>query len=115
VKAMMDDRNLQCITDHEGFEPTTLNVHVLDTQKVTLLQYIQEEHKREKLKKGDNDSYRFLAYHSFRKWVTKGKKLGKGRRLQTPPCVVRLIRQKWPTQSGIYTGFVSTLNSIDTL
>jgi hypothetical protein len=112
---MIDNGKLQCITDHEGFEPTTLNVHVLDTQKVTLLKYVKDDYKREKLHKGDNDTYRFLAYHNFRKWVCKGKKLGKGRRLQTPPCIVKFIRRKWPSESGTYTGYISTLNSIDSL
>jgi hypothetical protein len=115
VKLMIEEENLQCITEHDGFDPTTLNVHVLNTQKVTLLKYVTEDYKREKLLKGDNETYRFLAYHNFRKWVCKGKKLGKGMRLQTPPCVVKFIRQKWPSENGLYTGFASTLNSIDSL
>lgn len=115
VKLVIDEGDMQCITDHEGFEPTTLNVHVLNTLKVTLLNQVTEAYKRDKLREESNATYRFLAYSNFRKWVSKGKKLGKGRRLQTPPCVVKLIRGKWPSESGNYTGFVSTLNSIDDL
>jgi hypothetical protein len=30
--------------------------------------------------------------------------MGKGNRMVVPACVVKLVREKWPEESGEYTG-----------
>lgn len=114
VQELLQNTNLNCITAHEGFEPTALNVYVLDAARTRLLYQVKDAEKRKKLTSDSNETYRFLAYSNFRYWLCSGK-LGKGHRVVTPACVVKKIREKWPSPDGKYTGFLSHFNEIDDL
>lgn len=46
---------------------------------------------------------RLSAYRQYTHWI-QGK-LGRGRRIPIPACVVTSIRQAYPEESGIYEGF----------
>lgn len=48
---------------------------------------------------------RLVAYRVFLEWVLQGEKLGPGERQVLPSCVVTAIRKKYPSTSGVYSGF----------
>jgi hypothetical protein len=115
AKLLIDSANITCITLHEGFEPTTLNMYVLDMVKRHLLLIVHDPEKKERLRSNNNDTKRHLAYVNFRNWVCSGEKLGKGHRIVTPSCVVTKIRNKWPEESNIYVGFHEAMTTIEDL
>ena len=49
------------------------------------------------------NSYRKAAYRQYILW--KYGKLGKGNQRVCPSCVVRLVRQTYPSSDGEYVGF----------
>lgn len=51
----------------------------------------------------DNRTLRHAAYRNFVMWHYGH--LGKNIRVVIPSCVVWLIRRKWPSADGIYTGY----------
>ena len=48
-------------------------------------------------------SYRYAAYRQFC-WFIHSR-LGKGVRRVIPSCVISKIRERYPSEDGIYTGF----------
>ena len=48
-------------------------------------------------------SYRYAAYRQFTWFIHT--KLGKGVRRVIPACVVKKIRERYPSEVGEYTGF----------
>ena len=58
---------------------------------------------------------RLTAYRQFVCWMLKGERLGKGKRVVIPSCVVTAIRNRFPDASNIYTGFRAVLDSISDL
>jgi hypothetical protein len=106
---------VSCITIHEGFAVTTLNIHVLGMVRAHLLHILKDKAKTARLGSNAPDTMRHLAYVNFRSWICRGKKLGRGYRIITPACVVHRIRQKWPEPSGQYTGFRAINNNLDDL
>jgi hypothetical protein len=115
VKPLLDKAKIACITLHEGFEPTTLNPFVLDMVRAHLILTVDDNEKKERLRANKNDTKRHLAYVNFRTWVCSGEKLGKGRRMVTPSCVVAKIRSKWPEESNVYVGFQEALTTVEDL
>jgi hypothetical protein len=113
VQDMLSETDLKCISAHEGFQPTVLNVHVLNMTRQRLKGLVKDPEKLQKLKSDNNDTYRFLAYSNFRHWVCGESKMGKGNRVVTPACVVKQIRDTWPSIDGQYTGFHSRHNALE--
>ena len=58
---------------------------------------------------------RLTAYRQCVCWMLRGKKLGKGKRVIFPSCVVDAVGRKFPEPSGDYTGVKSALESITDL
>lgn len=54
---------------------------------------------------------RLTAYRQFVSWMFRGEKLGKGKRVVIPACVVRKIRLTFPEPDGQYTGFQTAFDS----
>ena len=54
---------------------------------------------------------RLVAYRQFICWMLRGEKLGKGRRVVIPSCVVKTIRKAFPDPNHDYTGFKLALDS----
>jgi hypothetical protein len=115
VQDFLSETDLKCISAHEGYEPTVLNVHVLNMTRQRLVGMVKDPEKLKKLRSEENDTYRFLAYSNFRHWVCGTTKMGKGNRVVTPACVVKQIRDKWPSIDGKYTGYHSRHNGVDDL
>ena len=55
-------------------------------------------------------SYRYASYRQFTWWVHN--RIGKGVRRVIPSCVVKLIREVFPSPDGQYVGFQSG-NKVD--
>ena len=49
--------------------------------------------------------YRLVAYRHFLEWVLQGEKLDAGNRVVLPACVLKAIRSKFPSPTGLYRGF----------
>ncbi|KAK3752538.1 hypothetical protein QZH41_016315 [Actinostola sp. cb2023] len=94
-----DVSGVDCITDWEKFKIVCLEEHVLETALVSITN----------ARCGtlpdpiENRSYRLSAYRQFT-WWAHGP-LGKKNRRIIPLCVVQAIRDKYPEESGEYTGF----------
>ena len=48
-------------------------------------------------------TYRYVAYRQYTYWIHK--KLGQKIRIAIPSCVVKKIRESFPSESGKYRGF----------
>jgi hypothetical protein len=97
--------DVTCITQHEGFDCAVMNGYVLDMVRHDILRYTKDKEKKQELMSKSAKSNRFVAYRNFVSWINSGRKLGKSNRVRIPACVVHKMRQKWPEQSGNYTGF----------
>mgnify|MGYP000887636232 CR=1 FL=1 len=90
-----------CITDLTAFFNVVLNPEVLKMNysclaEIGLANSISGEM--------TDDNFRFSAYKAASNWFIG--KMGKGKRVQLPTCVVRKIRQFYPhCENGTYTGF----------
>ncbi|KAK9978901.1 hypothetical protein ABG768_020638 [Culter alburnus] len=51
------------------------------------------------------DQCRLVAYRVVLEWILKGEKLGRHNRKVLPSCVVRSIRERYPSSSATYVGF----------
>ncbi|KAL2079299.1 hypothetical protein ACEWY4_025043 [Coilia grayii] len=60
-----------------------------------------------------SEQYRLVSYRVVLEWALKGETLGKGNRTPLPSCVVAAIRQKFPSESGVYVGFQEVQEAID--
>ena len=52
---------------------------------------------------------RFSSYRSIYFWIYGKKNPTKKFRLALPSCLVTLVREKYPEDTGVYTGFVKKL------
>lgn len=97
VDGKIEELDLECITEHEGFIVNCLNHYVLET---SYYEYIQDNGR---LEEGQfiHELYRYLAYRRFVRWIYH--RLGKKNRRILPSCVVNKIRQTFPSQN--YCGF----------
>ncbi|XP_063447183.1 uncharacterized protein LOC134726698 [Mytilus trossulus] len=99
-----------CITDHPGFHPVCLDIHVL---KVAYYQYRQQygehpDHGNETLSLSMNIFYNFRRnrYTAYRQFVQCcWHFLGKEVRVVIPSCVVLKIRTVFRDLHQNYTGF----------
>lgn len=48
---------------------------------------------------------RLVSYRIIMEWALKGERLGRSNRKPLPSCVVGAIRQRFPSESGVYAGF----------
>ncbi|XP_063403855.1 P2X purinoceptor 7-like [Mytilus trossulus] len=97
VAEKMEDEDLDCITDHEGFTGNCLNRHVIE---VSLYDFVERQGPID-----DNEPihelYRYVAYRRFTRWIWHI--LGKKRRKVIPACAVLKIREAFPSED--FTGF----------
>lgn len=50
---------------------------------------------------------RLVSYRIIMEWALKGETLGRGNRKPLPSCDVGAIRQRFPSESGVYVVYVS--------
>ncbi|XP_071123417.1 uncharacterized protein [Mytilus edulis] len=94
----------ECISDNIFFRTVCLNPVVLETSYISFLRY-----KRHRGRAPDvltHRQSRLMAYRQFVCWVRKGQPLGKRNRVTIPACVVYIIREAFPSQDGVYEGFI---------
>lgn len=94
--------DLPCVTEHSSFHAVCLNRDVLWTALVSL-------HDRESAGLPDrqqvsNRSFRYAAYRQFTWWVHGH--LGRKIRRVIPSCAVKKIRNAFPADSNVYTGYL---------
>jgi hypothetical protein len=80
-----------------------LNPVVLETSYISLLRY--KHHRGRAPDVLTNRQSRLMAYRQFVCWVRKGQPLGKKYRVTLPACVVKTIREEFPSPDGNYEGF----------
>ncbi|KAK7148186.1 hypothetical protein R3I93_012490 [Phoxinus phoxinus] len=54
---------------------------------------------------------RLVAYRVVLEWMLKGEHLGRRKRKVLPSCVVKAVRDKYPSPSGRYVGFTEAENA----
>ncbi|XP_077548037.1 P2X purinoceptor 7-like [Haemaphysalis longicornis] len=86
----------KCITSHPGFEPICLNIHALQVAYYTLRQ-----DRPAIVDAPDIHTYRYTECRQFVRWVWV--RLGQRHREVLPSCVVKEIRNAFP--SAQYAGF----------
>ncbi|KAK0132473.1 hypothetical protein N1851_002425 [Merluccius polli] len=59
--------------------------------------------------------FRLTAYRHFLEWVLQGERLGRGRRVVLPACVMQAIRQRYPAPDGQYCGHQEAEDAQDDL
>ncbi|XP_078019511.1 uncharacterized protein LOC144459417 [Epinephelus lanceolatus] len=52
------------------------------------------------------NQYRLVAYRVVLEWALRGERLGPGNRRVLPSCIVTAIRNKYPSPTGTYKGFM---------
>ena len=57
-------------------------------------------------------SYRFAGYKQFTWWIRN--KLGKGVRKVIPSCALWAIRNKYPSETGVYVPFKESIDDEST-
>ncbi|VDI08637.1 Hypothetical predicted protein, partial [Mytilus galloprovincialis] len=102
----LEDHN--CITMHHSYDTLILNSDVLALAYIQMMMYKgQQGRAPEEL---SNRQSRLVAYRQFICWMLKGEKLGKGRRVVIPSCVVKDIRDSFPENNNDYTGFQAAID-----
>ena len=89
--------NCECITDYEVFRDVCLNPDVLRT----IRPFVAEVVSKEDVASWNNRTKRFVAYRAFVSFFFGT--VGKGKRTVLPSCVVRRIREEFPSVE--YVGF----------
>ncbi|KAL3876084.1 hypothetical protein ACJMK2_003691 [Sinanodonta woodiana] len=95
VDGKMEEAGISCITEHDGFQANCLNEHVLET---SYYEYLEEHEPNDQ---SIHELYRYIAYRRFVRWIFQ--RLGQKQRKILPSCVVKAIREKFPSQQ--YCGF----------
>ena len=80
-----------------------LNPVVLETSYISFLRY--KHHRGRAPDVLTNRQSRLMAYRQFVCWVRKGQPLGKKYRVTLPACVVKTIREEFPSPDGNYGRF----------
>ncbi|KAK3088759.1 hypothetical protein FSP39_023418 [Pinctada imbricata] len=96
-KIQTSDVDIQCITDHEGFQANCLNRHVIEVSYM-YYEFVQDNGLPEE---PVHELYRYIAYRRFARWIWSI--LGKRNRRVLPACVVTQIRSNFSSQE--YCGF----------
>ncbi|XP_065144026.1 uncharacterized protein [Paramisgurnus dabryanus] len=60
-----------------------------------------------------SDQNRLVSYRIVLEWALQGETLGRGHRKPLPLCVVGAIRQRYPSESGVYVGFQEGHEAMD--
>lgn len=93
-----------CITDHEGFSPVCLNIHVLET---AWLQY-KQQYGRQAYDGPVHKRLRHVAYRQIVRWIYGY--LGKDIRVVIPSCAICKIRAFFPPpeleDNAVFVGFL---------
>ncbi|XP_063407908.1 P2X purinoceptor 7-like [Mytilus trossulus] len=97
VSYLMQPDDLNCITEHEVFIANCLNRHVLQVSMYAYMEHIGPFDDNEPI----NEKYRFMAYRRFVQWIWH--RLGRHNRKILPACVVKKIRDSFPSEE--YCGF----------
>jgi hypothetical protein len=84
-----------------------MNTDVLETSYISFLRY--KRHRRRAPDVLTNRQSRFMAYRQFFCWVRKGQPLVKKYRVTLPVCVLKTIREEFPSSDGNYEGFKTGL------
>jgi hypothetical protein len=92
----------QCITEMDGFTNVCLKPDVLRSAAV-LLHDQQGSHLVEPI---PNRAYRLCAYRMFTSWVHGH--LGAHSRRVIPACAVSKIREMFPEDNAVYTGYMQS-------
>ena len=100
--SLLGDKLVSCITDNEYFEDICLKRHILESAHIQNQRYLG---KFKDSKTISNKSYRFSAYRQYTAWVHYYERLGRNNRLVIPSCVVKKIRDTFPSVDGSYIGF----------
>ena len=94
-KITEEDFPVSCITEHPGFNPVCLNIHVLQAA------YFACKQIHGVLDKPTEEKYRYTAYRQFVRWCWEY--IGKNIRVPLPSCVTAVNRQKF--NSPYFVGF----------
>ncbi|XP_054770776.2 uncharacterized protein LOC129278654 [Lytechinus pictus] len=89
---------LDCITNHPGFEGVCLNPWVLET---AYFHYRQQYGGGGRNDATENEKNRHVAYRQLARWCWGF--LGRAVRVPLPSCAVRVIRDTFPSE--VYRGF----------
>lgn len=104
---LLGQRN-SCITETEDFRSACFCEASL---KATLVLMRYTKGLTRPLDHYDNRVYRYAAYRSFTAYVHG--RLGQGIRKIIPACAVTAIRQTWPSENGIYRGYLNAPGEVD--
>lgn len=94
-----------CVSMSEAFRDICLNAHVLGVHMRVREDELALEEDR------TNANYRHYAYRSYIYW--KFGRIGRGNRIVIPACLVRRIRERFPSANGQYRGFIPGENLQD--
>ncbi|XDV31922.1 hypothetical protein PO909_002845 [Leuciscus waleckii] len=84
----------RCITEHNGFPPLLSNSVLGGFFNLPRINWRRRP-----------SQYRLVAYRLVLEWMLKGERLGRRSRRDLPACVVRAIRNSYPSPLGDYVGF----------
>ncbi|XP_072178036.1 uncharacterized protein [Diadema setosum] len=102
VRKMSDytdgEEDLNCITEHPGFQPVCLDKWVLETAYFQYVQQYEDHHRRDVT---ENERSRHIAYRQLVRWCWGF--LGRRIRVRLPSCAVTTIRNSYPSE--VYRGF----------
>lgn len=93
-------RKMDCISTTALFRNLVLDGNVLDLAMRYREDVLALDHAR------NNENFRHTAYRQYVLW--QHGRLGQGNRRVVPSCCVIAIRRRYPSASGIYTGFRPT-------
>ena len=86
-----------CITTKTLFAQIVLDGNILDIAMRFREDMLVLDNTR------NNENFRHAAYRQFVLW--QHGHLGKGNRRVVPSCCVKAIRARYPSPSGVYTGY----------
>ncbi len=96
LKTLANGSSVGCITLHPGFEPVVLNRYVLE------LTYNQYKHLYGQIDMPLDRRWRHLCYRNLVMWVWG--RLGKRNRKALPSCILKVVRDRFPSVTGEYKG-----------
>lgn len=91
-------KKMPCISTAPLFHQLVLDGNVLDLAMRYREDVLALDHPR------NNENFRHAAYRQYVLW--QHGRLGQGNRRVVPSCCVLAIRARYPSQNGVYTGFL---------
>ncbi|XP_072182418.1 uncharacterized protein [Diadema setosum] len=92
------EEDLNCITEHPGYQPVCLDKWVLET---AYFQYVQQYEGHHRKDVTENERSRHIAYSQLAQWCWGF--LGRRVRVRLPSCAVTTIPYSYPSE--VYRGF----------